>query len=276
MHRRVAEESPHQHIDGLVQGGGEQHPLALRRGGLHQPPHHRQESKVGHVVGLVDHADFHVAQVAVPLLDEVSQPPRARDDDVHPVAERRNLRVLPDAAEDGRRRQVHRRGQRRDHGMHLAGQFPGGDQDEAAGVAGQSVPVRQARDHREREPECLARTGPPAAQDVQPGQRVGQGGGLDRERREDARPGQDVDQRGGHAEVGEGHAERGDPGEAGWCGLRGRRGRPRPAWAGLGRVGLGCVVLAWPEPGWPVPGWPVPDWPAAGLPRPRRRRRARD
>ena len=203
MHRRVAQESPHQHVDGLVQGGGEQHPLALPRGGLHQPPHHRQESEVGHVVGLVDHADFHVAQVAVPLLDEVGQPPRARDDDVHPVAQRGYLRILPDAAEDGRRRQVHRRGQRRDHGVDLAGQFPGRYQDEAPGVAGEGVPVGQAGHERDREPERLAGTGPAAAQDVQPGQRVGQGGGLDRERRADARPGQDADQRRRHAKIGE-------------------------------------------------------------------------
>ena len=190
------------------------------------------------MVGLVDHADLHVAQVAVPLLDEVGQPPRAGDDDVHPVAERCNLRVLPDAAEYGRHRQVHRRGQRRDHGVHLGGQLPGGDQDEAAGVAGEGVPVRQACDQRDREPERLAGTGPPAAQDVQAGQRIGQGGGLDRERREDARPGQDVDQRRGHAEVGEGHAERGDLG-----GLRGA------GLAGTGLASRGLTAAAPPPAG---------------------------
>ena len=182
MDRRVTEKAPHEHVDGLVQGGGEQHPLAFRRGGLHQPPHHRQESEVGHVVGLVEHADFHIVQVAVPLLDEIGQPPRAGDDDVHPVAQGRDLRVLPDAAEDGGDRQVHGRGQRREDRVDLAGQFPGRYQDQAARAAGQRVPVGQARDERDREPQRLAGTGPAPAQDVQPGQRVGQRGGLDRER----------------------------------------------------------------------------------------------
>ena len=85
VHRRVAEEPPHQDIHGVVQGGGEQHPLALRRGGLQQPPHHRQEAEISHVVRLVQHADLHIAQVAVPLLDEIGQPPGAGHHDVHPV-----------------------------------------------------------------------------------------------------------------------------------------------------------------------------------------------
>ena len=71
VHRRVIEEPAHQDIYRIVQGRGEQHPLAVGRSGIKQPPHDRQEAKVSHVVRLVQHGDFHIAQMAVPLLDQV-------------------------------------------------------------------------------------------------------------------------------------------------------------------------------------------------------------
>ena len=69
-----------------------------------------------------------------------------------------------------------------EHRVDLAGQLPGGHQDQAARAAGAGVPVGQPGGQRDREPERLAGPGPAAAQDVPPGQRIRQRGRLDRER----------------------------------------------------------------------------------------------
>ena len=71
---RAVHEAPRQDVDGGVERRGEQHPLAAGRRHVKQPPHDGQESEVGHVVRLVEHAYFHVAKVAVALLDEIGQP----------------------------------------------------------------------------------------------------------------------------------------------------------------------------------------------------------
>ena len=41
-----------------------------------------QEAEVGHVVGLVEHGDLDVVEVAVALADQVLEPAGAGDDDV--------------------------------------------------------------------------------------------------------------------------------------------------------------------------------------------------
>ncbi len=212
VHRRVTEESPHQHIHGVVQGRGEQHSLALRRGGLQQPPHHRQKAKIGHVVGLIEHADLHIAQVAVPLLDEIRQPPRACHHDVHPPMQRRYLGVLPGAAEDRGDGQAHGPCQRQDHRVDLAGQLPGGHQDQTARAAGAGMTVGQPDGERDREPERLAGTSPAAAQDVHPGQGIRQHSGLDWKRDGDAGVRQLGHQRARDAQLSECHVHRGQAG----------------------------------------------------------------
>jgi hypothetical protein len=83
---RAVKEPPGQDVDVVVERGGEQQPLAVGRGGGKQPPDDGQEPEVGHVVGLVEHAHFHVAQVAVALLDQVGQPAGAGDHDVDALA----------------------------------------------------------------------------------------------------------------------------------------------------------------------------------------------
>jgi len=66
---RMIEEPADQDIDGVVEGRGVQHPLALRRGRVQQPAHGGQEAEVGHVVGFVHHAGLDIAQMAVALVD---------------------------------------------------------------------------------------------------------------------------------------------------------------------------------------------------------------
>ena len=199
VHRRVAQEPAYQDIHRVVQGGGEQHPLAVRRGGRQQPPHHRQEAEISHVVRLVQHADLHIAQVTVPLLDEVGQPPGTGHHDVHPVMQRRHLGILPGTAENGGHCQVHRLGQRHQHGLNLAGQFPGGHQDQATGRPALVNPLASPATSGIEKAEGLTGTGPAAAQDVPPSQRIRQRSRLDRERHRDPVSGQRADQWPGNA-----------------------------------------------------------------------------
>ena len=132
---RAVHEAPRQDIDGGVERRGEQHPLAAGRRHVKQPPHDGQESEVGHVVRLVDHAYFHVAKVTVALLDEIGQPARTRDDDIGAVAKLGHLWLLGHSAVDRRNAQPRRFGERREDGMDLAGEFPGRHQHQAARAA---------------------------------------------------------------------------------------------------------------------------------------------
>ena len=140
VHRAV-HEPPGQDVDGGVERRGEQHPLAVGRGHAEKPPYHGQEAEVGHVVRLVEHADLDVAEVAVALLNEVGQPARARDHDVGAVTKAGHLRFLGYPAVDRGHAQPDGSGQRREHGVDLAGEFPGWHQDQAARAAGAGVAV---------------------------------------------------------------------------------------------------------------------------------------
>ena len=83
-------------------------------------------------------------------------------------------------------RQAQACSERRQHGVDLAGELAGRGPAPGARAAGARAPVSEASDERDAEGERLARAGPAAAEHVTPGQRVGQRGRLDRERRPDA------------------------------------------------------------------------------------------
>ena len=54
----VVQEPLDELVDAVVQGRGEQHPLATVRRRGQDAGHAGQEAEVGHVVGLVDHGDL--------------------------------------------------------------------------------------------------------------------------------------------------------------------------------------------------------------------------
>jgi len=136
------------------------------------------------VVGLVKHRHPHPAQVAVALGDEVVEAPGRRHDDVGPPPQRGHLRPLRHAAVDGRAAQPHGSCQRRDRARHLGGQFAGGHEDQPPGSARfrPVVLVRQGSGQRDGKGDGLAAPRLGAPEHVAPRERVGQCGGLDRER----------------------------------------------------------------------------------------------
>ncbi len=226
----VGEVALHEDVDAVVERGGEEHPLALARGLVEQPLHGRQEAEVGHVVGLVEDRDLDAGQVGAALLDEVLEPAGAGDEDVDAGTERVDLRVLTDSAEDDGGREVGGLGQRLDDGQHLVGELAGRDQDEGAGLLGAAGAASEPGDEREGEGEGLAGAGAAAAEDVLAGERVGQRGRLDRERRGEALAGELGAQRGGHTEIGERGGAHGEVVPQSWRGPSGschRRDRTR-------------------------------------------------
>jgi hypothetical protein len=150
--RGLVQEAPYKDVDRVVECRREQHPLALRRRGLEEAPHHGQEPQVGHVVRLVEHGDLDVAQVAVALLDEVGEPPRAGDDDIGAVAQVGHLGALRGTPEDRRDAEADGPGQRQQNVPDLAGKFACRQEHQAARTACHGVPVGEPRDER----ECIA------------------------------------------------------------------------------------------------------------------------
>ena len=67
----------------------------FRGRGLHNPPNLREEAHVEHPVRLVQHQEFHAREIRVARPD-IQEPARRGDDQVHPGAQRLDLRPLPD------------------------------------------------------------------------------------------------------------------------------------------------------------------------------------
>ena len=87
MQRRVGQVPGDQPVHIPVQGGGEQHPLPVRRRCVEQLGHGRQEAQVGHVICLVDDGDLDLGQAGRTAVDQVDEPAGRGDHDVHPAAE---------------------------------------------------------------------------------------------------------------------------------------------------------------------------------------------
>ena len=205
VHDRIDEVATNEAVDALVERGREQQALRALRCGVEDPLHGREETEVGHVVGLVEHGDLDLVEAALALADEVFETARAGDDDVDAVLECCHLGALADATEDGG--DEHARGlrQRLQRGGHLVGQLASGDEDERARLGGLAALVgpRQGDDRGQREGDGLAAAGLAAAEDVASGEGVGQCAGLDRERRRHAGTGECGNEGGRHAELAE-------------------------------------------------------------------------
>ena len=130
--RRVVQVALDEHVDTRVERRREQHPLAAAGGRVEQATDGGQEAEVCHVVGLVEHGDLDLGEVAGALLDQVLEATGTGDEDVDAGAERLHLRVLADAAEDGAGLETVHLGQRRECCVDLRDQLAGRRQDQGA------------------------------------------------------------------------------------------------------------------------------------------------
>ena len=203
MGDRIREVAIHEHVDSVVERGREQHALSGAGGLVENALHHRQETEVGHVVGLVDHRRFDRGQTAVALVHEVLESARTRDHDVNPTMEGVHLRVLSDASVDGHLAETDRARQRLERRRHLTGEFAGGNQHETAWFArARTASIGGQPGHqRKHEGERLATAGATTTDDVATRQRVGERGALNGEGFGDAGTIQNGDDLGGNSEV---------------------------------------------------------------------------
>jgi len=178
---RVGEVVTDQLTHGTVQRRREEHPLGGGRGHVQEAADVGEEAHVGHVVGLVEDADLDLVEAARAPLDQVQQPSGGGDDQVDAALEGGDLAAHRRAAVDGDRLDADGVTERLESVAHLHGELTGRHQDEPARRPGLRAVAAQAGEHRQAEGERLARAGLGPAEHVAPGQRVGQGGGLDRE-----------------------------------------------------------------------------------------------
>ena len=87
--------------DGTVERGREQLDLPGPGDEGEDAPHGREESHVGHAIGLVDDHLAHMIEDHVAAGDEVLEAAGAGHDELGPGAERLALRAVPDPAVDG-------------------------------------------------------------------------------------------------------------------------------------------------------------------------------
>ncbi len=205
----VAQEPRDELVDPVVQRGREQQALTALRCRVHDPRHAGKEAEIGHVVGLVEHGDLHRVECDELLPHQVLEPARAGDHDVHAAAQRVDLTVLRDPAEDGGHPQPGDPRKGFDDRGDLRGQLAGRGQHQSTRAArGAGGAAGQARGERDGERQRLATARAAAAEHVTAGQRVGQRVDLDRERAGDAVVVQGRHQGPGNAEVGEGNGHR--------------------------------------------------------------------
>ena len=193
-------------VDAAVEGRGEEQPLAADRDHVEQLGDGRQEAHLGHVVGLVEHGDLDLTQVAGPALDQVGQPAGRGDDELGAALQAADLLGVGHAAGDEPGADPEDVGQRQQRVVDLHRQLAGRHQDEGQRLARLGGAALEPGQHRQAEGQRLAGAGLAAAEDVAAGERVRDGRGLDRERLVDAVAAQPLDQRVGQAERGEGHA----------------------------------------------------------------------
>ncbi len=189
----------HTHL--VVEGGGEQHGLALRRREIEDATHHRQEAHVGHAIGLVDHDEAHVRQLHLALGDQVLETTWAGDDQIDAGPQGPGLRAEPDAAVDGDDRTIDRRAQRLERTSDLVGELARRGQHQTGRAT--LLADAEASGEGDTEGEGLARAGGGSAEHVPTVEGGSDRLGLDGERLVDSSGREGIDERCRHAEIGE-------------------------------------------------------------------------
>ena len=168
---RVVQELAGELADVVGEGRREQEVLALGRQQREDAADVADEAHVEHAVGLVQHQDFHLAQVDGLLLQVIEQPSGGGDDDVNAAAQLRDLRIDAHAAVDDRRAQLQMLAVGTHAFLHLRRELAGGHEHEGAHrmargrVAGVGT-GREQLQHRQRESCRLAGAGLRGAEQV--------------------------------------------------------------------------------------------------------------
>jgi len=184
--QRIVEIPLHEHVDSIVEGCGEEHPLPAARRAVEEALHAGKKAKVGHVVCLVEDGDLDARQVAVTLADEVLEATGACDKHVDAAREGSDLWGLANAAENDGRGEPGGPCKRLDDREHLVRQLARWDEHEPAWLARSARAAREAGDERDGERQRLAAPRAPTPKNVATRQGVDERSGLDGKCRVDA------------------------------------------------------------------------------------------
>ena len=179
---RLVHVPAHELVDVTVQGGREQQRLAVGPNLVQKLADLRHEAHVAHLVGLVQHRDLDVAQVAGALFDQVGQAAGGGDEDVDTAAQLVDLAGIGAATDNVAHAHAHDAGVAAKGVAHLVGELTRGHQDQGPGAVGGGAALGAAHQDRQAEGQGLARSGAAATEDVAALDGIGNGGGLDRER----------------------------------------------------------------------------------------------
>ena len=180
--------------DRRVEGRREEQPLPGPRDQAQEPLHRLEEAEVGHVVGLVEHGDLDLRRGRGGAgRCRSSMRPGVPMTMSTPFDERTHLAGLRHAADDLRREEADGAGDRLHRAVDLERELAGRREDQrarsaahpatGAGASGLVPVAHQPLDERCAEGDGLAAARAPAAEHVAPRERVGDGRGLDGERR---------------------------------------------------------------------------------------------
>jgi hypothetical protein len=175
---RVVEVATHQRIDVIVERGGKQQTLAPLWGLVEQSTNCGEETKVGEVVGLIEHRDLHGVEPTVPLIDEILETAGRRHHHVDALVESGHLWLLADSAVHEHDALTTGPAQRHQGVGHLNGKFTSGDQNQPTRSTGLTLGVThgEATRHREGKRNGLARPGPSTPEQIPAGEGIRKGG----------------------------------------------------------------------------------------------------
>ncbi len=204
---RIVLVPPHQHVDVAVERGREEDGLTIGAAHVEELADLREETHVGHAVGLVEHHHVDVVETDQTLLDEVGQAPGAGHCDVDAPVEHPVVGADVGPSEEGSDAGPLASGDLLELLCHLGRELTGGHEHEPT----RSARLRAGAVDDEGDAECqrLAGPGGGTAGDVAAGERVGHRQSLDGEGFVDAALGEGCDDPRGDAEVGEGRVHGG-------------------------------------------------------------------
>ena len=139
----------------------EQRRLPVAGGEGQQASDRREEPHVRHAVRLVHHDELHGVESQVTPLEQVLDPSRAADHQVHAAAQTLDLRADPDAAEHGGHGRAVTAGERHEDVGDLGGELPGRGQDERGRSTGlpHAAALQQGQAERQGLPGTRRRLG---------------------------------------------------------------------------------------------------------------------